>query len=124
VSLSSAADLLAAIDVQHLVLAAGVWVVLTLPPDHFEAEVPPPSSWTAGRMLRNFGGLVLVAIGAVLSIPGIPGQGVLTILVGLFLVDFPQRRRLERALVKRPGVLLTLNRLRVRFGRPPLLPPP
>jgi hypothetical protein len=59
----------------------------------------------------------------VLSIPGIPGQGVLTMLVGVLLLDFPQRQRLERALLGRPGVLPALNRLRARFGRPPLRPP-
>jgi hypothetical protein len=54
----------------------------------------------------------------------VPGQGVLTMLAGVFLVDFPQRRRLERALIRRPSVLPQLNRLRARFGRPPLHPPP
>jgi hypothetical protein len=74
-------------------------------------------------MLRNAVGVVLVAVGAALSVPGVPGQGVLTILVGLFLVDFPRRQRLERALARRPGVLPALNRLRARFGHPPLRPP-
>jgi hypothetical protein len=41
----------------------------------------------------------------------------------LLLVDFPRRRRLERALFGRPGVLSRLNRLRARFGRAPLQPP-
>jgi hypothetical protein len=45
-------------------------------------------------------------------------------LVGVLLVDFPRRRRLEQALLRRPGVLPSLNRLRARFGRPPLRPPP
>jgi hypothetical protein len=66
---------------------------------------------------------MLIVVGAVLSIPGVPGQGVLTIVVGLFLVDFPRRQKLERALARRPGVLPALNRLRVRFGRAPLQPP-
>jgi len=66
---------------------------------------------------------VLIVVGAALSIPGVPGQGVLTILVGLFLVDFPRRQQLERALARRAGVLPALNRLRARFGRAPLRPP-
>lgn len=132
-----AASVLGAIDAQDLALAAAVWalltvgslaivlrVVLTLPADYFEREPPPRASWTAARVARNLAGILLILVGAVLSIPGIPGQGLLTVLVGLFLVDFPQRRRLERALARRPGVLPTLNRLRARFGRPPLRPPP
>jgi len=120
-----------------VLLAAGVWlfltvaslvlvlrVVLALPEDHFAAERPGGQRWTAGRVGRNLAGIVLIVVGAALSIPGVPGQGVLTILAGVFLVDFPQRRRLERALIRRPGVLPQLNRLRARFGRPPLQPPP
>jgi hypothetical protein len=118
------------------VLAVVVWVVLTagslaivlrvvlaLPPDYFEREPELRRPWTPARIARNLAGLLLIAVGAVLSIPGIPGQGVLTMLVGVLLVDFPQRRKLERALLRRPGVLPTLNRLRARFGRPPLRPP-
>ncbi len=54
---------------------------------------------------------------------GVPGQGLLMVLIGLMLVDFPGRRRVEKALARRPGILATVNRLRARFSRPPLLPP-
>ena len=125
------------IEWEHLALAALVWVLLTagslaivlrivlaLPEDYFEAEPSPRTPWTAVRTARNATGIVLIVVGAVLSIPGVPGQGVLTILVGLLLVDFPRRRPLERALARRPSVMPALNRLRVRFGRAPLRPPP
>ena len=64
--------------------------------------------------------IALIALGAVLSLPGVPGQGVLTILIGLILVDFPGKHRLMRRLLTRPGVIETLNRVRAYFGRPPL----
>lgn len=131
------ASFLRSIDAQDLALAAGVWVLLTagslaivlrvvlaLPADYFEKEPPTYRAWTMGRIVRNLAGLLLIVAGALLSIPGIPGQGLLTILVGVVLVDFPHRRKLERALVSRGGVLPALNRLRARFGRPPLRPPP
>ncbi len=121
---------------EHLALAALVWVLLTagslaivlrivlaLPEDYFEVDQPRLTSWTATRIARNGAGVVLVAVGAVLSIPGVPGQGVLTILVGLLLVDFPGRQQLERALARRARVLPALNRLRARFNRAPLRPP-
>jgi hypothetical protein len=124
-----------AIDVVHVLVAAGVWVFLTvaslaivlkvvlaLPPDYFETARPRPS-WPR-RLARNAAGVVLIVVGAVLSIPGVPGQGLLTMLAGAFLVDFPGRQRLERVLLRRPGVLPALNRLRTRFGRAPLRPPP
>ena len=52
----------------------------------------------------------------------LPGQGVLTILIGLTLLDFPGKRRFVRRLLMRPRVFRVINRLRRRFGRPPLKP--
>jgi len=61
-----------------------------------------------------------VAIGIVLSVPGVPGQGILTILAGLTLIEFPGRHRVIRALLGRPTVLYAVNRFRARFKRRPL----
>jgi hypothetical protein len=58
--------------------------------------------------------------GIILSLPGIPGQGVLTILLGIMLSDFPGKVRLERKIVSYPKVREALNLLRSRFGKPPL----
>ncbi len=38
---------------------------------------------------RNLLGYVLIVLGVVLSLPGVPGQGVLTILMGVMLIDLP-----------------------------------
>lgn len=73
-----------------------------------------------GILGKNALGLVLVGLGVLLSLPGIPGQGVLTILLGIMLLDIPGRRRLEHWLVSRPRILKTINRLRHRFGKPAL----
>lgn len=75
------------------------------------------------RIGRNMLGLALIALGIVLSLPLVPGQGVLTILIGVLLVDVPGRRRVELRLVRLSGVLAALNRVRARFGRPPLEAP-
>jgi hypothetical protein len=131
------AAMLQGLDVYDVLAAVAVWVLLTaaslavvlrvilvLPEDHFERSRGAPAPWTLSRLARNGAGLLLILIGAVLSVPGVPGQGVLTMLVGVLLVDFPRRARLERFLLRRPGVLDSLNRLRARFGHPPLRPPP
>ena len=73
--------------------------------------------------LKNLLGLAIAAAGVVMSIPGVPGQGLLTILLGLMLVDFPGKYRVERAIIGRPKVLGAINRLRARYRRPPLEPP-
>jgi len=75
----------------------------------------------SGMLLKNLIGVVLVILGIIMSLPGVPGQGILTILLGLMLLDVPGKRRLEQKLVKRPKVLQTINQLRGKFGRPPLV---
>ena len=37
------------------------------------------------------------------------------------MLDFPGKRRLERRLIGRPRILRSINRLRARFNRPPLV---
>lgn len=75
----------------------------------------------SGLVLKNVLGVCLIALGFVLSLPGIPGQGLLTILLGVMLLDFPGKRALERRIVGAPRVLDRVNRLRARFGKPPLV---
>ena len=70
---------------------------------------------------RNILGLVLLIAGIVMLF--VPGQGILTVVVGLTLLDFPGKRRIERALIRRKAVSRALNWLRRRRGRPPLQVP-
>lgn len=73
------------------------------------------------HVLRNLFGYFLILLGIILSFPGVPGQGLLTILMGVLLIDFPGKHRAERWLLTRRGVLSGVNKLRARVGRPPLL---
>ena len=72
-------------------------------------------------ILRNLVGYLLIGLGVILTLPGVPGQGLLTILMGVLLIDFPGKHRAEWWLLTRRGVLKTVNKLRARVGRPPLL---
>lgn len=78
----------------------------------------PILRWTA-LVVKNLVGAVLVGLGILMLLT--PGQGVLTILVGVMLLDFPGKDRLVRKLVGRPTVLRAINRLRARFGKPPVV---
>lgn len=69
---------------------------------------------------KNIAGVLLVVLGVLLSLPGVPGQGVLTILLGVMLLDFPGRQRFERWIVSSPKVFKAVNKLRQRFDKPPL----
>ena len=100
-------------------LIAGA-VLLALPEDYLREGDQSQRHWAA-RIARTVLGVVLVAIGIVLSVPGIPGQGILTILAGLTLIEFPGRHRLISALLGRPAVLYAVNRFRARFNRRPLV---
>jgi hypothetical protein len=108
-----------------LALALVGLVLIRLPPDHFRAPRRAGSArWSVARVLRNAAGVLLIAVGFVLSLPAVPGQGVLTMLAGVLLVDLPGKQRLERRLLARQTVLGRINRLRRWFGRPALEPPP
>ena len=69
---------------------------------------------------KNLLGVVLVVLGILMSLPGVPGQGILTILLGIMLLDIPGRQKLERKIVSQPRVLKSINKLRHRFGKPEL----
>jgi hypothetical protein len=110
--------------------AAGVpWVVARLPHDYFNqahravwrlrAEEPWYALLLGG--VKNLVGALLVLLGVVMLVT--PGQGLLTLLVGLLLMNFPGKYQLERWLVRRPGVLKALNWLRARRDQPPFDPP-
>jgi hypothetical protein len=102
-------------------------VLRGLPADYLRRESVPDDRPRSIRLLRSIGknvlGVLLIALGAVMSLPGVPGQGVLTMVIGLMLLDFPGKRAMERRLMGRPSVLAAINRVRLRFGRDPLLPP-
>jgi hypothetical protein len=106
------------------------WLLTRLPSDYFAraervAWRDPTSSASVIAILlgvlKNVLGLLLVVLGLVMLLT--PGQGILTLLVGLLLMNFPGKYHLERWLVLRPGVLRGLNWLRRRKGQPPFEAP-
>ncbi|MFL6257234.1 MAG: hypothetical protein ACJ74T_19675 [Pyrinomonadaceae bacterium] len=109
-------------------LAVVTLVLVKLPADYFHSShdreflvESHPVLRAVGIFAKNLLGLVLVAAGVVMSVPGVPGQGVLTILLGIMLLDFPGKRALETRIVSRPRVNGAVNALRARFGKPPLV---
>jgi hypothetical protein len=73
-----------------------------------------------GLVAKNLAGVVLVLLGLIMAIPGVPGQGLLTALIGITLLNLPGKLRLERRFLRIPALLRGINRLRARFERPPL----
>ena len=105
-------------------LAIVSFIIVNIPSDYFRKDRPRelwsdrhPAVRLLGVFVKNLLGVVLVALGIVMSIPGVPGQGILTILLGIMLLDFPGKRDLEHRLVSQPRVLNAINKLRHRFGK-------
>lgn len=106
------------------------WVVTRLPQDYFARRerivwrsiASEPMLALVLGTLKNLLGLLLVILGFILLVT--PGQGLLTLFIGLMLMNFPGKYHLERWLVSRPGVLNGLNWLRRRRGHPPFDAPP
>lgn len=91
---------------------------------HYQQDFMPNSPfivrWGA-VILKNLLGVFLICLGIVLSLPGVPGQGLLTILLGLIMLDIPGKRPLEARIIKRPTVLDAINKLRAKYNKPPLV---
>lgn len=81
----------------------------------------PSPGKLALRVLKNLLGLLLLGIGLLMLV--LPGQGVLTIVVALVLLDFPGKPRIIRRIFASKQVLEVANRMRKRAGQAPFEPP-
>jgi hypothetical protein len=101
------------------------YALARLPADYFvnpEAQRPidrHPVLKVLAILVRNVSGYFLIVLGVLLSLPGVPGQGLLTVLMGVLLIDFPGKHRFVRWLVTRRPILVAVNKLRAKAGQPP-----
>lgn len=65
-------------------------------------------------IVKNFFGWLMILAGIVMLIA--PGQGLMAIFVGLTLINFPGKRRLLRALLRRPAIYRFANWIRAKCG--------
>ena len=110
-----------------LSLLAMPWLVAQIPEDYFLPKKRQPTQWKQlhpvirllALMGKNLIGYGLIVAGVLMLF--LPGQGVLTLVMGLLLVDYPGKFRLERRLVKTPAIFNSLNWLRRKAKKPPLV---
>jgi hypothetical protein len=111
------------------VISAGIAlaVIVRLPADYLSTLRPGalrkvPMGWVdvVVAVFRNLLGWALVGLGAVLTVPGIPGQGLLTIFAGVLLLDVPGKAWLLSRVFRQPHLLRAINTVRARWSRPPL----
>lgn len=107
-------------------LAVFPLVIVFLPQDYFVRHRRDPAHrtrrhpvvWWTLTIVKNALGIVLVLAGLAMLV--LPGQGLLTILIGVTLANFPGKYAFERRLVSRPRVAGTIQRIRDLAGRPRL----
>ena len=104
-------------------------MVVWIPPDYFRAGPAEAPAWWrrhpvllwCGLVIKNTAGVLFVIAGAIMALPLVPGPGLLFMLLGFSVLDFPGKRAVERRLLAMPSVLRSLNAIRSRFKRPPLV---
>ena len=106
-------------------LIAIPFILVRLPPHYFDERHPRlwmpdhhPVLRLAGLIVKNAVGAVFLAVGIALLF--LPGQGILTILIGVSLLDFPGKRYCERKIIGQPTVFKAVNALRAKYDKPPL----
>ncbi|HVE42362.1 MAG TPA: hypothetical protein VNM14_20935 [Planctomycetota bacterium] len=116
--------LIAGISIGTLVISGGLagWMLVRIPPDYFKSEKKQKSRnrplWL--KILKNAAGVLLVAVGLVLSLPGVPGQGLLLVLAGIMITDIPGKYKVERKILSKKPIRKVANKLRAWRHRPPL----
>ena len=100
-------------------------ILVRLPPDYFDTRTPRhwmkdhhPLLRMLGLVAKNVVGIVLLLVGFAMLF--LPGQGLLTMLIGISLMDFPRKRQLEAKMVGQPTLLGVINSMRHKFDKPPL----
>jgi uncharacterized membrane protein SpoIIM required for sporulation len=92
-------------------------MVYRLPHDYFVRDHPPKNKLR--RVIQNLVGGILIVLGLIMLIT--PGQGILTILMGVMLTNFPKKTQTIKKLLHRGKLKNTLNRLRQKAGQKPFV---
>ena len=100
------------------------WFVARIPSDYF-TRPRDTHRWQVllqpRAIVRNLLGLPVLLAGIAMLV--LPGQGLLTIMIGLGIMNFPGKFELEKWIVTRKGVLQALNWIRRKAKHPPISAP-
>lgn len=105
------------------------FLVSLIPTDYFQSHEPyrkrhkykHPVIRLLVLALKNITGLALVLAGIIMLV--LPGQGLITLAMGLLFINFPGKRKLECKLICNKKILRSINWLREKRNREPLLTP-
>ena len=106
-------------------IVAAPWAVSRLPADYLlqrlERDANQGLWYSLTSVSRALLGLLVTLLGLVMLIT--PGPGIIMLLLGISIAEFPGRNRLLIYLATRPNVLSSLNWMRKRHGKPPFIHP-
>jgi hypothetical protein len=102
-------------------------ILVRLPADYFLFPDRQGAPWESRSqylripifLAKNLSGAILVLAGILMLV--LPGQGILTIIIGLVLMEFPGKYHAERWVINRPSVLTAINWIRIKASKPKLL---
>lgn len=106
---------------------AGIsWFVAQIPDDYFLSTKRQRTKWGQEKpilrllflLLKNIVGIFLIFAGLLMII--LPGQGFLTIVTGLLLINYPGKFKLEQKIVAMPSIFKALNWIRKKANKNPL----
>ncbi len=104
-----------------LSIAATPWFIASLPSDYLQPKTDNPKrSGAFGALLRtlkNVFGFLLVVLGLILMIT--PGPGLIVLLVGISVAEFPGKQQLLVKIAVQPNVFRSLNWMRFKHGKQP-----
>ena len=97
-----------------------IYFIEKLPADYFiQPHKPERSHIHPLSILKNLLGLILILAGLAMLV--LPGQGLLTMLVGLVVMNFPGKKKVELWLMRRAKVAAAINWLRKKGGKSPFI---
>lgn len=105
-------------------LVASPWLLAKFPTDYFSnptLSTPKSAAQVLISVVRTVIGLIFALLGLLMIIT--PGPGLVVLIAGVALCDFPGKHLLLSRLVSQPSVLTTLNWLRAKAKKPPFETP-
>lgn len=101
------------------------WIIGKLPPDYFIlhrrlVEARHERHPVLAKIIfvaRNIIGILFLAAGMAMLV--LPGQGIITMLIGISFMDFPRKHNIVDNLIHRPRIMKLLNWLRRKGKKTP-----
>lgn len=103
------------------------YIIINMPSDYFvisrkefiNNRIKHPVLRLIVHFLKNFLGGIFLLVGIIMIF--IPGQGLLTMLIGISLIDFPFKKELELKIISRKSIFKFVNKLRHKAGKASLV---